>query len=134
LIVWLVGGLLSLIQVGDEQRTSNISERRSIWRSPRSCSPACSATEILSRLAILRRAYILAALIATAAGYIGFFHLLPGSDIFWNEGRVSATFKDPNVYGPFLIFPLLLLMIGLMTRGIRLSTSSPSQCCWAVLL
>ena len=34
--------------------------------------------------------------------------------------RVSATFKDPNVYGPFLIFPLLMLMIGLMTRGIRI--------------
>jgi hypothetical protein len=72
------------------------------------------------RLIILRRAYIIAALIATAAGYIGFFHLLPGSDIFLANDRVSATFKDPNVYGPFLIFPLLLLLISLMTRGLRL--------------
>ena len=59
----------------------------------------------LVRLAILRRAYILAALIATAAGYIGFFHLVPGAGIFLDNDRVSATFKDPNVYGPFLIFP-----------------------------
>ncbi len=67
----------------------------------------------------MRRAYLLAALLATVAGYIGFFHLLPGADIFLDGVRVSATFKDPNVYGPFLIFPLLMLMIGLMTRGIR---------------
>jgi hypothetical protein len=75
----------------------------------------------LVRLLILRRAYIIAALIATAAGYIGFFHLLPGSDVFLANDRVSATFKDPNVYGPFLIYPLLLLLIGFMTRGLRLT-------------
>jgi uncharacterized membrane protein len=72
------------------------------------------------RLAILRRAYLFAALIATTAGYIGFFHLMPGSDRFLFNERVSATFKDPNVYGPFLIFPLLMLMTALMTRGIRI--------------
>jgi len=70
----------------------------------------------------VRRAYIVAALIATAAGYIGFFHLLPHSEIFLDNDRVSATFKDPNVYAPFLIFPLLTVMIGLMMRGVRLSS------------
>ncbi len=63
----------------------------------------------LTRLLIVRRAYILAALIATAAGYLGFFHLIPHYQIFLDNDRVSATFKDPNVYGPFLIYPLLLL-------------------------
>jgi len=48
------------------------------------------------------------------------FHLMPGSDRFLFNERVSATFKDPNVYGPFLIFPLLMLMTALMTRGIRI--------------
>jgi hypothetical protein len=62
----------------------------------------------------------LAALIATAAGYIGFFHLLPGADIFLDNDRVSATFKDPNVYGPFLIFPIVWLLVSLLVRGIRL--------------
>src|SRR5262249_41124492 len=47
------------------------------------------------------------------------FSMLPGSDIFLASDRVSATFKDPNVYGPFLIFPLLLLLIDFMTRGLR---------------
>jgi len=58
---------------------------------------------------------------ATAAGYVGFFHLIPQYALFLDNERVSATFKDPNVYGPFLIFPLLLLIIGFMTRGIRIT-------------
>jgi hypothetical protein len=67
----------------------------------------------------VRRGYLLAALIATAAGYIGFFHLLPHSDIFLDNDRVSATFKDPNVYAPFLVFPIVWLTIKVLTRGIR---------------
>ncbi len=122
LTIWLVGGCLSLIQVGDQQQTVQY-VATSFYLALAAIMFACLFCDgNLVRLTILRRGYILAALIATAAGYIGFFHLLPGSDIFLAYDRVSATFKDPNVYGPFLIFPLLLLLIGLMTRGVRLSS------------
>jgi len=121
-IVWLIGGCLSLIQVGDQQQPIQYIGT-SFYLALAGVMFACLfSDEDLARLAILRRAYILAALIATAAGYIGFFHLAPHADIFLENDRVSATFKDPNVYGPFLIYPLLLLMIGLMRRGIRLSS------------
>lgn len=122
LIIWLVGGFLSLAQVGDNAKNIQYTGT-SLYLAIASLTFACLFSDGDSaRLLILRRAYILAALIATAAGYIGFFHLLPGSDIFLiDAGRVSATFKDPNVYGPFLIFPLILLMISIMTRGISLS-------------
>jgi hypothetical protein len=40
--------------------------------------------------------------------------------MFLDNERVSATFKDPNVYGPFLIFPILWLLISLLTRGMKL--------------
>src|ERR1700679_3515167 len=33
-------------------------------------------------------------------------------------GRIRATFKDPNVFGPFLIFPLLMLMVRFLTDKI----------------
>jgi O-antigen ligase len=130
LIVLLIGGLMSLIQVGDEQKpiqyagTSNYLGIAALMFACLFCDGN------LQRLAVLRRAYLLAALIASAAGYIGYFHLLPGSSIFLDLAesgsetftRVSATFKDPNVFGPFLVFPLLMLMIGLMTRGVRISS------------
>jgi hypothetical protein len=120
LAVWWVGGFLSLIPVGDNAKDIQYAGT-SLYLGIAGVMFACLFCDgNLQRLAILRRAYILAALIATAAGYIGFFHLLPGSDIFLDNDRVSATFKDPNVYGPFLIFPILWLMLGVLTRRIRL--------------
>jgi len=120
LIVWLLGGLFSLMQVGDEQKPIQYAGT-SIYLALAGTMFACIfSTGDLRRLLIMRRGYILAALIATAAGYIGFFHLVPGYALFLDNDRVSATFKDPNVYGPFLIFPLLLLLIDFMTRGLRL--------------
>lgn len=121
LTIWLVGGCLSLIQVGDQQQTIQY-VATSLYLGVAAIMFACLFCDgNLVRLTILSRAYIVAGLIATVAGYIGFFHLLPHSDIFLFNERVSATFKDPNVYGPFLIFPILVLLIGLMTRGVRLS-------------
>jgi O-Antigen ligase len=120
LIVWLIGGFFSVIQVLDQKQTLQY-VATSAYLALAAIMFACLFCDgNLVRLIILRRGYIIAALIATAAGYIGFFHLFRGSDIFLANDRVSATFKDPNVYGPFLIFPLLLLLISLMTRGLRI--------------
>jgi hypothetical protein len=125
-VLWLVGGAMSLTQVGDDAKAIQYFGT-SVYLGIAAVMFACLFSDGNPvRLSILRRAYILAALYATLAGYIGFFHLLPHSDIFlaYSEdggvGRVSATFKDPNVYGPFLIYPLLLLMIGFLTRGVTL--------------
>jgi hypothetical protein len=119
-IVWLLGGLMSLVQVGDQENTIQYAGT-SIYLGTAGIMFACLFCEgDLTRLGILRRSYLLAALLATFAGYLGFFHLVPGYEHFLDNERVSATFKDPNVYGPFLIFPLLLLIVGFMTRGIRI--------------
>src|ERR1700730_18952629 len=120
LVLWLVGGLMSLLQVGDQTQGIQYAGT-SIYLRIGAVMFACLFCDgNLARLAILRRGYILAALIATAAGFIGFFHLVPGADIFLDHDRVSATFKDPNVYGPFLIFPIVWLLVRLLVRGIRL--------------
>ena len=120
IVLWLVGGLMSLVQVGDQTKAIQYAGT-SIYLGTAAVMFACLFCDgNLVRLAILRRSYILAALIATAAGYIGFFHLLPGAEIFLDNDRVSATFKDPNVYGPFLIFPIVWLLVRLLVRGVRL--------------
>jgi hypothetical protein len=120
LTIWFVGGCMSLIQVGDQEKPVQYIAT-SLYLDIAALTFACLFSDGDGRrLSILKRAYILSALIATATGFIGFFHLLPGSDAFLTYDRVSATFKDPNVYGPFLIFPLVLLVIDLATRGFRL--------------
>ena len=48
--------------------------------------------------------YTAAAVIAAAAGVIGYFGALPGAfDLFTEYGRARGTFKDANVLGPFLV-------------------------------
>jgi hypothetical protein len=126
--LWLVGGGLSVIQVADTQEAHPIAGQNpivyfgtSVYLGLATIMFACLFSEgDLGRLAVLRRGYILAALIATVAGYIGFFHLMPGADIFLDNERVSGTFKDPNVYGPFLVFPVLMLMIGFLTHRVTM--------------
>jgi hypothetical protein len=119
LAVWLIGGFFSLIQVGDNAKDIQYAGT-SLYLGIAAITFACLFSDgNMQRLSLLRRGYILAALIATAAGYLGFFHLVPHSDIFLDYDRVSATFKDPNVYGPFLMFPIVWLVIRILTRGIR---------------
>jgi hypothetical protein len=121
IVVWLIGGFLSLIQVGDNAKDIQYAGT-SVYLGIAAVMFACLfSSGDLRRLTTLRRGYILAALIATAAGYIGFFHLLPHSDIFLDNDRVSATFKDPNVFAPFLVFPIVWLMIRILTRGMNLT-------------
>lgn len=118
-IVWLLGGFLTLLRVSDQENTIQYAGTSVYLGLAGLMFASLFCDGSLVRLFILRRAYILAALVATAAGYLGFFHLIPHYDIFLDNDRVSATFKDPNVYGPFLVYPLLLLIIGMMTRGVR---------------
>jgi hypothetical protein len=120
-ILWLVGGGLSLIQVGDDAKAIQYFGTSVYLGLAGLMFAALFSEGDPLRLLILRRAYILAAMLATVAGYIGFFHLLPHAELFLENERVSATFKDPNVYGPFLIYPLLLLMIGLLTRRVTIT-------------
>lgn len=53
-------------------------------------------------------AYLWAAFIGAVAGVIGYFNLFPGAfEMFTKFGRATGTFKDPNVYGPFLVPAML---------------------------
>lgn len=97
-------------------------------------SPAAHARIIFSGC-------VAAAVVATLAGIIGYFGLLPGAHaLFTKFGRAAGTFKDPNVFGAFLVAPLLyclhlaleasprravlpLLGAGMLAAGVLLSFS-----------
>ncbi|MGQ4272593.1 O-antigen ligase family protein [Terrihabitans sp. B22-R8] len=73
------------------------------------------------RLDVLLKFYVVAAVIASLLGTAGYLRLFPGAeDLFVLNGRASGGFKDPNVFGPFLILPLLYLVQALLYRGFRL--------------
>jgi hypothetical protein len=75
------------------------------------------ADDSVRRLEIMRRAYLIAAFITALIGIAGYFGLLDWARLY---DRARATFKDPNVYGPYLILPLLFLIQSVIARGPRL--------------
>ena len=80
------------------------------------------ARKPLAHTKLILHAYQWAAVVAAAAGIIGYFGLIPGADeLLTKFGRATGTFKDPNVYGPFLIPGLLYAAHQCLTRRLRLT-------------
>lgn len=66
--------------------------------------------DTLARIDLLRRGLIVGALVASLTGVAGYLHLISGAEMFTLYGRVSGTFKDPNVLGAFLVLPALFCL------------------------
>jgi hypothetical protein len=64
------------------------------------------------RARLLVVAYLVAAVASAVLGSLPFLFSFPGTDLFATEGgfRAQALFKDPNVYGPFLVPAALILV------------------------
>jgi O-antigen ligase len=57
---------------------------------------------------LIMSAYLWSAAAASLLGIIGYFNLLPGAyDLFTSFGRARGAFKDPNVFGPYLVPPIV---------------------------
>ncbi|MDZ3952355.1 hypothetical protein U0X36_05255 [Bacillus thuringiensis] len=52
---------------------------------------------------IIFKGYVVAACIAVSIGIFSYFIRTPATETFLQFGRVSSLFKDPNVFGPFVI-------------------------------
>jgi hypothetical protein len=69
-----------------------------------------------ARLDMLRRGLIVGTMIASLAAIGGYFDLVPGGhDLLTLYERARGTFKDPNVFGAFLILPALFVLQNVVT-------------------
>lgn len=59
--------------------------------------------------------YTLAAVFSAAIGILTFFGIIPWQEILMKFSRVKGLFKDPNVFGPFLI-PIALYAYSLIEQ------------------
>ena len=109
--VLALGGLLAVMPVFNDG-DATIYYAVSVYLAISAILFACLfSVDVMRRLAALRSAYILAATLAALVGILGYFGLIPGAEAMLENGRVRATFKDPNVFGPFLVLPLLLILM-----------------------
>jgi O-antigen ligase len=63
-----------------------------------------------SRMRLVLRALLVAAVFSAVVGTLAPFLPLAAADSWHNDGRAKAFFEDPNVFGPFLVFPALILV------------------------
>jgi len=70
------------------------------------------------------RAYLAAAVASAVVGVLALLGGLPGAELLTESNRSRAFFQDPNVFGPFLIPPALILIEELIRP--RLLTARPA--------
>jgi O-antigen ligase len=62
------------------------------------------------RMRVIMRAYTVIAVILAIIGTLAYLRIMPGADLFLRYDRAKATFKDPNVYAPFLVLPAMFAL------------------------
>ena len=61
--------------------------------------------------------WLFAAVVAAGCAFAGYFQLVPGAfELFTKFERAAGTFKDPNVFGPFLVAPFLYALHLVLNR------------------
>ena len=121
LVIWNVGGLLALIHVAGQEKTVQYTATSIYLAIAGLLFAALFTQNTMARLTAMRIAYVITALIATALGAAGYFDWHGLAEVFAPSGRAAGAFKDPNVFGPFLIWPALFLLDRMIARQIRLT-------------
>jgi hypothetical protein len=118
LLIWNVAGLLALMNVADNSKAIQYAAT-SFYLSIAAMMFTCLfAQNSMSRLSAMRAAYIASAVLAALVGIITYFNIIPAvAEIFRGNGRALGMFKDPNVFGPFLIWPTLFVVTRSFARG-----------------
>jgi O-antigen ligase len=115
-LVWSAGGFLSATQVSADLETKAFTYVAitlflgvvAVWF-------AALVADDPRRLRVVEAALVASGLVVATVGVLAYFRLLPGADQFLLYGRARSTFKDPNVFGPYLVLPCLILARRLMT-------------------
>jgi O-antigen ligase len=119
MLVFSAGGFLSVTQVSPDLFTDGLIYMAvTLFLGLSSVFFAALVTEDWTRIRVVERAYVAAAVLSASIGILAYFRLVPSADLFLLYGRARGTFEDPNVFGPFLVLPALFLAQRLLTGPI----------------
>lgn len=120
LLLYNIGGVFSLIPFMDEGPSVRFIAVGVYLMFTTFLFAALMSEDAERRLDTIRSGYIASAWIAATAGVIGYFNVGGLGEFLTLYGRASGTFKDPNVFGPFLVLPILLVIQMTLTARIGL--------------
>lgn len=117
-VVIIIGGLISVTQM-PKQSDGHIYMAITFFLGLTAVFYAAIIENNHKLLKTIFIAYVCAALGSGLLGIGGFLGVIPGGEIFTLYDRAKGAFKDPNVFGPFLVLPALYLIHCILTGSIR---------------
>ncbi len=121
MLAYMAGGLLSFTQLQAFQKPVVYMATTGFLIISSIFFAAVIQVDTERRLKVIERSYIAAAVICALIGILAYFGKMPYASLFTLYDRAKGTFKDPNVFGPFLVLPLVVLTRAVLTD--RLSRS-----------
>jgi hypothetical protein len=119
LIFYNIGYAISLVPVIDFQDTAKWTAVSSFLSLTTLFYAVALADDTARRADVLLRGYIVCAVITSIIGVLAYFKAIPGWENFILALRARSTFKDPNVFGPFLVLPGMIVMQRIMFGRLR---------------
>ncbi|MCR5859207.1 O-antigen ligase [Mesorhizobium sp. J428] len=116
LIAFNIGGMISMTQMADLKDTP-LYIAVSLFLAFTAVFFAAVIESRPDLYALMFRAWVASAVITGLAGILGYFHALPGFEMFTKYERAAGVFQDPNVFGPFLALPGIWLLYRILTGG-----------------
>jgi hypothetical protein len=122
LLLWNIAGLMSLLNVPGREQTIQYAGTSIYLALAAVLFASLFAHSTMPRIVTVRTAYVLTATLISLAGIAGYLHLFPGAhNLFATNDRALGGFKDPNVFGPFLIWPALVVLERMLARRVHIA-------------
>jgi hypothetical protein len=119
LFIYHFGAAISLMQVLDDDRTVQWTIVGIFLAFTALFIAMVTQDNTLKRVNVIYQGWIAAAVVSSLIGILAYFSLIPSADTFLIYGnRVKSTFKDANVFGPFLVLPTVFLIQTLYKQGL----------------
>lgn len=114
LLLYNIGGFISFLQVSGDERARMFVITSFYMAFSAIFLAFYVAYDPFRRMAIIKNALVIAAVIASLLGILGYFDIAGLGKVFSQNIRASSTFKDPNVFATYLIFPGIMLVQGFL--------------------
>lgn len=121
LLVYMTGASVTLTEVMDKPGTAMWTAIGWYMALTALFFMMLAAEDTRRRMDLIVGAFIASAVVASLIGVAAYARALPGSDLFLLYGRAKSTFGDPNVFGPFLVYPAVFLIQSLYLNGLKRS-------------
>jgi hypothetical protein len=114
LLLYNIGGFISFLQVAGDEKARMFVITSFYMAFSAIFLAFYVAYDPLRRMVIVKNALVIAAVIASLLGILGYFDIAGLGKVFSQNIRASSTFKDPNVFATYLIFPGVMLVQGFL--------------------